>query len=106
MALIAWLFQRITGVVLFLGLLIHFFVMHYTGEHQLSYEVVMERLGSPLWKAFDLVFLVSVLYHGFNGLLGIVTEYTKKGIFRWLLYMVIFASGGMLFVKGMEIILL
>ncbi|RMF99640.1 MAG: succinate dehydrogenase, hydrophobic membrane anchor protein [Nitrospirae bacterium] len=106
MALITWLFQRITGVVLFLGLLIHFFVMHYTGEHQLSYEVVKERLGSPLWKTFDLAFLVSVLYHGFNGLWGIVTEYTKRGVFRRLLYTVILVSVSLLLVTGIKIILL
>ncbi len=70
-----WFLQRLTGVLLFVGLIVHFYVMHYSGAAPLSYESVTERLSNPYWKVFDIVFLVSILYHGLNGLWGIVIEY-------------------------------
>jgi succinate dehydrogenase hydrophobic membrane anchor protein len=73
-----WFLQRLTGVVLFAGLIIHFYVMHYSGTDQLAYESVIKRISSPYWKAFDIVFLISILYHGLNGLWGIVTEYVHS----------------------------
>jgi len=70
-----WFLQRLTGVLLFAGLIVHFYVMHYSGADPLAYESVIKRISSPYWKAFDIVFLVSILYHGLNGLWGIVIEY-------------------------------
>lgn len=51
------------------------------GEHIITYEKVMGRLSSPLWKVFDLMFLVFGLYHGTNGMLNIIDDYARnKGI--------------------------
>jgi succinate dehydrogenase / fumarate reductase membrane anchor subunit len=75
---IEWLFQRITGAVLLAGLVIHFYTMHYSGAGQISYETVLGRLSDPFWNAFNLLFLLSAVYHGFNGLLGIVLDYVHS----------------------------
>jgi succinate dehydrogenase / fumarate reductase membrane anchor subunit len=99
-----WLFQRLTGLVLFVGLFVHFLVMHYTGGEQIDYQTVMARLNNPLWVAFDLIFLLSVLYHGFNGLWGIVTEYTSDGMLRRFLHAVIVLAVIGLTVTGVTII--
>ena len=76
---ILWLIQRITGAVLFLGLAVHFYVMHFIGPEQLTYEAVSARLADPAWIAFNIAFLLSAIYHGFNGLWGIAIEYLKGG---------------------------
>ncbi len=70
-----WALQRITGLILFFGLIVHFYVMHYSGSSALEYEEIARRLSSPFWKGFDILFLGSILYHGFNGLWGIAIEY-------------------------------
>ena len=75
---IEWFFQRITGVVLLIGLIVHFQTMHYSGAGQISYEAVFARLSNPYWIVFNIVFLLSVTYHGFNGLLGIMPEYVHS----------------------------
>ena len=75
---IGWLFQRLTGLVLIAGLLLHFSVMHFSGQQQVTYEVVLRRISNPLWKAFDLFFLAVILSHGFNGLWGIAREYISS----------------------------
>ncbi len=80
--LLGWLLQRISGVVLLWGLMVHFYVMHYSGEG-VGYEAVLRRLSSPYWRAFDLVFLLTAVYHGFNGLWGIASEYLRPaGLLR------------------------
>ena len=63
-----WFFLRITGVILLAGLSLHFYTMHYNGPAQTG----------PYWKTFNLIFLVSAIYHGFNGLFGIMLEYVHS----------------------------
>jgi len=75
----AWLFQRVTGVLLLAGLLMHFYVMHFAGPENIGFEAVSRRLESPLWIAFNVLFLLSALYHGFNGLWGMAVEYVPQG---------------------------
>lgn len=75
---IEWLFQRVTGVVLLFGLIIHFYTMHYSGAGQLSYEMISARISNPYWIGFNIIFLVSAVYHGLNGLLGIILEYVHS----------------------------
>ncbi|MEW6715743.1 MAG: hypothetical protein AB1306_11730 [Nitrospirota bacterium] len=63
-----WFFLRITGVILLAGLSLHFYTMHYGGPAQTG----------PNWKTFNFIFLLSAIYHGFNGLLGIMLEYVHS----------------------------
>jgi len=103
--LIQWLLQRVTGLVLLAGLVVHFYVMHYSGGNALDYESVMARLESPYWKAFDILFLVAILYHGFNGLWGIAIEYIGNDrLLKPVQLLIVVLSLG-LFFTGVGIIL-
>ncbi len=75
---ITWLLQRVSGVILVAGLLIHFYLMHFSGPEQLTYASVTNRLSNPFWIAFNVIFLLSAIYHGFNGLWGIALEYVSS----------------------------
>ncbi len=99
-----WLFQRITGLVLLAGLAVHFGVMHFSGGQQISHEFVLRRISSPYWKTFDLVFLSSVIYHGFNGLWGIALEYVSSP--GWLRFSkgLLVASAFVLVLTGVYIV--
>ncbi len=94
-----WFFQRITGIYLFVMLLVHFFVMHFSGK-ELTYENVAPRLSSPLWKAADLLFLIFALYHGFNGLWSIIDDYVKSRSLRLFLMAIVITLVVVLFVVG------
>ena len=100
-----WFLQRITGLILFAGLLVHFYIMHYSGAENITYEAVMTRLSSPWWKGFDIVFLASVIYHGFNGLWGISTEYIEKEGYLKTVETLLLVLSVVLFIKGVTIIL-
>ncbi len=78
-----WFFQRITGAVLIITLLVHFWVLHFYGaEHgEITYETVMKRLQNPLWRSIDLLFLVVAIYHALNGLVLEIHDYIRaKGL--------------------------
>ena len=79
-------------MLLVAGLLIHFIIMHFSGPGQITYAFVSERLNSPFWRTFDLLFLLSVIYHGFNGLWGIALEYAGSAKLLKALQALILAS--------------
>ena len=76
--ILGWLLQRVSGLVLLAGLIVHFSVLHYSGPEEAKFEFVLGRLSNPYWRAFDMVFLISVVFHGFNGLWGIAVEYVRS----------------------------
>lgn len=101
---LGWLFQRVTGVLLVAGLAVHFIVMHYSGGEQTSYEAVAQRLANPFWKAFDIAFLVSAVYHGFNGLWGMADEYVRSRPLTALLKGALLITALLLTIAGISII--
>lgn len=76
----AWFMQRISGVILLLALLMHFWVLHFfPPEHgEITYETVMMRLSHPAWRAVDLLFLIVGLYHGMNGIMIVLHDYIRR----------------------------
>ena len=74
-----WYLQRVTGGLLLVLLAAHFWVEHFMSapvrRGELTYQVVVARLSNPAWEIIDVVFLLVALYHGLNGLRGIVLDY-------------------------------
>ncbi len=101
-----WLLQRVTGAFLLAGVLFHFFFMHFTGPQKITYDVVIRRLSSPYWKTFDIVFLSLAIYHGFNGLWGLVLEYFHGEKLRGITQVLILVSAVVLFATGIYIVML
>ncbi len=80
---VGWYLQRITGAALVPLLVAHFWVEHYmtaTLRHgDLSYQVILTRISNPWWQAIDISFLLIALYHGLNGLFGMVIDFGWVG---------------------------
>lgn len=78
-----WYLQRLSGGLLLLLLIAHFWVEHYATETllrgELSFEAIETRIRSPLWQAIDLSFLAVALYHGLSGLRNILLDYSVIG---------------------------
>jgi succinate dehydrogenase hydrophobic anchor subunit len=76
-----WYAQRVTGGLLVLLLVAHFWVEHFATDDllrgQLTYAAIRTRITSPLWQGIDIVFLVVALYHGLNGLRNIVLDHSR-----------------------------
>lgn len=98
-----WFLQRITALVLVVGLFVHFLVLHYIfdrGGGSLDFEEVRNRLSRPGWIAFDLTLLGCAVYHGLNGIYGIILDYNPSHSIRsfaawflWLVGLAVFAIG-------------
>jgi succinate dehydrogenase / fumarate reductase membrane anchor subunit len=83
---IAWFFQRLSGVALIFLIAVHIWHLHYANPavHP-EYGDLVERLSTIGWIAFDISLLVLALFHGLNGVRNIVLDYTNKEpiIRRW-----------------------
>jgi len=75
-----WFFQRISGVFILIAILVHFWVLHFfPPDHGvITFDSVMMRLQNPFWKAFDMLFLVTALYHGLTGVMMVVQDYIRR----------------------------
>ena len=85
--LYAWVFMRLSGVLL-LGLaLVHLFYMHVLNNVAvIDFQFVARRYATPFWRTFDLMMLWLALLHGLNGLRNVVNDYVRARGWRlaWL----------------------
>ncbi len=73
---IPWLLQRTSGAVLVVLLAVHFWVGHYSdwGE-PITFAGVQMRLQSTVFITIDIILLISVVFHGLNGVRNIILDY-------------------------------
>ncbi len=83
----AWLFMRLSGIVLVFLALGHLFVtlMIDDGVYRIDFNYVAQRWYSPFWRVWDLLLLWLAQLHGGNGLRGIIDDYARKDSTRFRL---------------------
>ena len=74
-----WFFQRVTAVFLVVGMAVHILVLPLGGD-RLSYSLVSGRLSHTGWIVFDLLLLLSCVYHGLNGIWEVILDYNPKSL--------------------------
>ncbi|MBU0519513.1 succinate dehydrogenase [bacterium] len=97
----AWFFQRISGVFLLAALLAHFWVLHYSSDGEITFQIVAQRLATPLWKTIDLTFLLFAIIHGFNGFIMAIHDYVHSKNIRLLLVGAVWMVGIIIGILGM-----
>ena len=92
--LYAWLFMRISGVVLVFLVLGHLFIMNILdgGVQRVNWAFVAGRWASPFWQVWDLLMLWLAMLHGTNGLRTIINDYTRRDGTRLLLKAVLYTA--------------
>src|SRR5262249_22060377 len=80
---LVWYLQRVTGALLVLLLVAHFWVEHFMTaplrRGELTYARVLERLANPWWQAIDIAFLLVPLHHGWSGARSILLDFGRLG---------------------------
>ncbi len=98
---VAWFLQRLTAVVLFLGLGVHWFVLHYTGHGEgVTYQAVIQRMSSPAWRLAEWVFLLAAIYHAVNGVLAVARDFRLSGAWRLVIVSLFWVLGATAFLLG------
>ncbi len=86
-----WLFQRVTGLFLSAGVIVHFLTLH-NGSGPPVYDQVAARIISPCWTSFYILLLAALVYHGLNGVWSIFLDFntspSAKTTFKISLYLI------------------
>ena len=104
--MIAWLFMRLSGVVLVVLIFGHLFVNLLVGEgiHAIDFGFVAGKWADPFWQVWDLTMLWLAMLHGTNGMRTIVNDYAQRDGTRFWLKMLLYTSSFLILVLGTLVI--
>ncbi|MFX0116284.1 MAG: succinate dehydrogenase, cytochrome b556 subunit [Candidatus Hodarchaeota archaeon] len=97
--MVAWLLQRISGLLLVAYLFMHLIVLFSLTFGETRYNDSISMISGGVWILFDAALILVILYHGLNGIrvllfdLGLGT--TKKG--QKVIFWILMAVGALLF---------
>lgn len=76
----AWWFQRVSGALLIVFVALHFVDVHFVrGLENIDFDDVAAKWNQPLWRVADAILLGLAMWHGTNGMEGIVEEIERLG---------------------------
>ncbi len=104
--LYAWLFMRVSGVVLLFMALGHLAIMHVVNNIEtIDYQFVARRYVTPFWRTYDLVMLWLALIHGLNGVRTLVEDYVGARGWRVVTLASLYVVGFVFLALGSLVIL-
>ncbi len=77
----------------------------FSTKTMINYNDVQQRVASIWWKAYNLLFLVLGLYHGFIGVWDVILDYKMGSLTRLTLWGLLWTFAIILFIVGILIIL-
>jgi succinate dehydrogenase / fumarate reductase, membrane anchor subunit len=91
----AWLFMRLSGIVLVFLVLGHLFIMMVLdgGVTKINFAFVAGRWSSPFWQTWDLAQLWLAMLHGGNGMRTIINDYAERDSTRFWLKSTLYVAG-------------
>ena len=104
--LYAWLFMRISGLLLVVLVLGHLFIMNILdgGVQRINFAFVAGRWASPFWQVWDLMMLWLAMIHGSNGLRTIINDYTRRDLTRFWLKSLLYTASTITIALGTLVI--
>ena len=104
--LYAWVFMRLSGILLLVLALVHLFYMHVLNSvDAIDFRFVAQRYATPFWRTFDLMMLWLALIHGLNGLRTVVIDYVHARGWRFASLASIYVIGFIFLALGSLVIL-
>ncbi|MFQ6057495.1 MAG: succinate dehydrogenase, hydrophobic membrane anchor protein [Anaerolineae bacterium] len=103
--LYAWLFMRVSGVLLLVLALLHFTLMHFViGVDNIDFNAVAQRWSTPFWRMYDFFLLAFALLHGLNGARTVMDDYIHAHGWRVVATSILYVVGFALISMGAYII--
>lgn len=102
----AWIFMRLSGLLLVFLVLGHLFIMNILdgGVQKIGFAFVAGRWASPFWQAWDLSMLWLAQLHGTNGLRVIIADYAVRSGTRFAMTMLLYVSSALVLLLGTLVI--
>ncbi len=102
----AWLFMRVSGLVLLFLAVGHVLIMHVVDEgvDRVNFAFVQLRWQSVFWRTWDWAMLTLALLHGINGLRNVVMDHVPRTGLRVALNLTFAVLGFALFVLGSVVV--
>ncbi len=104
--LYAWVFMRVSGILLLVLVLGHLFIMNILdgGVQRINFAFVAGRWASPFWQTYDFLMLVLAQLHGVNGMRTIVNDYAVRAQTRFWLKAVLYSATVLIIALGSLVI--
>jgi succinate dehydrogenase / fumarate reductase membrane anchor subunit len=97
----AWLYARVSGLLLIVMVLTHFGIMHlHYGVEHIDFSVVAARYGTPFWRLYDLILVLLAVSHGMIGAKMILDDYLHPRSWRTAILCLVWAIGFIFLVAG------
>jgi len=98
----AWLFMRMSGILLLFLAVGHVLIMHLPAEGvgRVDFGFVATRWDSIFWRTWDWALLSLALIHGVNGLRVVVQDHVRPVAWRFAVNMLFYSVTFVLFVLG------
>jgi len=104
----AWLFMRVSGLLLIVIALFHVFWMHFViGVEKINFATIVERWTGPqaaFWRLYDLLLLAFAFTHGVNGTRNVIDDYFHSPGWRAFIRIALIVFWFVLMGMGMFII--
>ncbi len=102
----AWVFMRLSGLLLFVLILFHLLIMTVLdgGVQKVNFAFVAGRWASPFWQVWDLTQLWLAQLHGTNGLRVIINDYAERDSTRFWLKALLYTSSFLILLLGTLVI--
>ncbi|NUN23553.1 MAG: hypothetical protein HUU09_08800 [Candidatus Jettenia caeni] len=103
----SWFLQRITALLLVIGMAVHFFLFHFSPDRYTSryYDEIVNRFCTPGWITFHICLLSLVIFHGLNGLWGIGIDCNLSRKTQFFFKYILWFTGLVLFGIGVYILI-
>jgi len=100
-----WLLQRISAVVIFVLLIIHYVTYHFIGDGTITYQQISAKMASPWFNLTQILFLVCGVFHGLNGVWMVAEDYFHSRLTRLLLVSILLLLGMLLLFVGIATVM-
>jgi succinate dehydrogenase / fumarate reductase membrane anchor subunit len=99
--LYAWLFMRVSGVLMGFMVVGHVVIMHVVNQvEDINYAFAAERLANPFWRIYDLILLGLTLFHGLNGVRTVLDDYIHSRGWRVVAMTLLWTLGILFLIVG------
>ncbi|MFZ5919057.1 MAG: succinate dehydrogenase, hydrophobic membrane anchor protein [Chloroflexota bacterium] len=99
--LYAWLFMRVSGVLMAFMVVGHVVIMHIINHvEDITYTFAAARLANPFWRIYDLILLGLALIHGLNGVRTVLDDYVHSRGWRVVAMTLLWTLGALFLIVG------